>query len=156
MSKLSQRSTVNTVQSVSSQPVSSQPKFTPMNSARLQHCLDLVQDALDDVKAKNITVMDVAELTDVTDYMVIADATSKRHVKALADHVGAKAKQDGFMPLGREGEKDSDWTLIDLGGVVVHVMTPQAREFYDLEGLWSSPDALKELSAEGMDGRALA
>lgn len=120
----------------------------PMTIERLNDCLALVQEALADVKAKNITVMDVAELTDIMDYIVIADATSKRHVSALADHVGAVAKKEGFMPLGREGEKDSDWTLIDLGGVVVHVMTPQAREFYDLEGLWSSPEALAALSAE--------
>ena len=52
------------------------------------------------------------------------------------------------MPLGREGDKDSDWTLVDLGAVVVHIMTPQARAFYDLEGLWSSPDALKALVAQ--------
>lgn len=52
------------------------------------------------------------------------------------------------MPLGREGDKDSDWTLVDLGSVIVHIMTPSAREFYDLEGLWSSPDALKALIAQ--------
>ena len=125
----------------------------PMTIERLNECLELVQEALADVKAKNITVMDVAELTDIMDYIVIADATSKRHVSALADHVGAVAKKEGFMPLGREGEKDSDWTLIDLGGVVVHVMTPQAREFYDLEGLWSSPEALAALSAESRSSK---
>ena len=125
----------------------------PMTVERLNECLELVQEALADVKAKNITVMDVAELTDIMDYIVIADATSKRHVSALADHVGAVAKKEGFMPLGREGEKDSDWTLIDLGGVVVHVMTPQAREFYDLEGLWSSPEALAALSAESRSSK---
>ena len=124
---------------------------TPMSTERLNECLALVQDALEDVKAKNITVMDVAELTDIMDYIVIADATSKRHVNALADHVGSVAKKEGFMPLGREGQKDSDWTLIDLGAVVVHVMTPQAREFYDLEGLWSSPEALAALSAESRE-----
>lgn len=115
---------------------------------RLAECLDLVQEALDDVKAKNITVLDVADLTDVMERIVIADATSKRHVKALADHVAAEAKKSGFMPLGREGEKESDWTLIDLGAVVVHVMMPQAREFYDLEGLWSSPKSLAALKVQ--------
>jgi len=86
-------------------------------------------------------------LTDVTERIIIADGTSKRHVRAMADSVGAEAKQAGFMPLGREGGIDSDWTLIDLGAVVVHMMTPQAREFYDLEGLWSSPEQLAELVA---------
>lgn len=116
-------------------------------------CLKLVTEALDDVKAKNITVLDVANLTDVADRMVIAEGTSKRHVKALADHVSATAKQAGYQPLGREGEKESDWTLVDLGSVVVHVMMPQAREFYDLEGLWSSPEQLAQLTQPVNDER---
>ncbi|WP_413775364.1 MULTISPECIES: ribosome silencing factor [Psychrobacter] len=124
-----------------------------MSDERLQFCLNMVQETLDDLKAKNITVLHVADLTDVTDYMVIADATSKRHVSALADEVGATAKKSGFMPLGREGEKDSDWTLVDLGGVIVHIMTRQAREFYDLEGLWSSPEELKKLVARDLSER---
>ena len=118
-----------------------------MTEERLTVCLNIIQSALDDMKAKNITVMNVEDLTDVTERIVIADGTSKRHVRAMADSVGAEAKQAGFMPLGREGGIDSDWTLIDLGAVVVHIMTPQAREFYDLEGLWSSPDQLAELVA---------
>lgn len=125
----------------------------PMTNERLQFCLETVQNALTDVKAKNITLLNVADLTDVMDYMVIAEGTSKRHVNALADQVGAIAKKAGFMPLGREGEKDSDWTLVDLGGVVVHIMTKQAREFYDLEGLWSSPDELKKLVARDLSDR---
>ena len=118
-----------------------------MTEERLTVCLNIVQSALDDMKAKNITVMNVEDLTDVTERIVIADGTSKRHVRAMADSVGAEVKQAGFMPLGREGGIDSDWTLIDLGAVVVHIMTPQAREFYDLAGLWSSPDQLAELVA---------
>lgn len=125
----------------------------PMSDERLQFCLEMVQKALTEVKAKNITVMDVSELTDVMEYMVIAEGTSKRHVNALADQLGATAKKEGFMPLGREGEKDSDWTLVDLGGVIVHIMTRQAREFYDLEGLWSSPEELKKLVARDLSER---
>lgn len=113
---------------------------------RIQTCLNLVQESLEDVKAKNITVIDVAKLTEVTEYMVIADATSIRHVKALSDHVAVEAKKAGFSPLNRKGEKGNDWLLVDLGSVVVHVMTPAAREFYDLEGLWSSPDELAKLT----------
>ena len=118
-----------------------------MTEERLEECLTLVKTALDDMKAKNITVINVEHLTDVMERIVIADGPSKRHVRALADSVGAEAKQAGFMPLGREGGNDSDWTLIDLGAVVVHMMMPQAREFYDLEGLWSSPESLAELVA---------
>ena len=122
--------------------------MTPtMTNERLEQCLALVQTALEDMKAKNITVLNVEELTDVMERIVIADGTSKRHVRAMADSLGADAKQAGFMPLGREGGNDSDWTLIDLGAVVVHMMMPAAREFYDLEGLWSSPEQLAELVA---------
>lgn len=125
-----------------------------MTNERLEDCLTLVKTALDDMKAKNITVLDVEDLTDVMERMVIADGTSKRHVRAMADSVGAEAKQAGFMPLGREGGTDSDWTLIDLGAVVVHMMTPAAREFYDLEGLWSSPESLAELVATPREKKA--
>ncbi|MFZ2554099.1 MAG: ribosome silencing factor [Psychrobacter urativorans] len=118
-----------------------------MSNDRLKECLALVQNSLEDMKAKNITVMNVEDLTDVMERIVIADGTSKRHVRAMADNLGADAKQAGFMPLGREGGNDSDWTLIDLGAVVVHMMIPAAREFYDLEGLWSSPEQLAELIA---------
>lgn len=125
-----------------------------MTNERLEECLTLVKDALDGMKAKNITVLDVEELTDVMERIVIADGTSKRHVRALADSVGAAAKEASFMPLGREGGADSEWTLIDLGAVVVHMMTPQAREFYDLEGLWSSPESLAELVATPREKKA--
>ncbi|MDN5566038.1 ribosome silencing factor [Psychrobacter sp. M13] len=122
--------------------------MTPtMTNERLEQCLALVKTALEDMKAKNITVLNVEELTDVMERIVIADGTSKRHVRAMADSLGADAKKAGFMPLGREGGNDSDWTLIDLGAVVVHMMMPAAREFYDLEGLWSSPEQLAELVA---------
>ncbi len=109
---------------------------TPMTDERLAECLAIVKEALEDVKGKNITVLDVAELTDVMDKIVIAEGTSNRHLKALADNVAFKAKQAGFPSLGMEGQGTTDWTLIDLGAVVVHVMMPQARAFYDLEGLW--------------------
>ena len=121
--------------------------ITTRTDKRLEQCLTLVNKALEEMKAKNITVLDVEDLTDVMERIVIADGTSKRHVRAMADSLGAEAKQAGFMPLGREGGNDSDWTLIDLGAVVVHMMTPAAREFYDLEGLWSSPEQLAELVA---------
>ena len=125
-----------------------------MNDKRLKECLSVVENTLEDMKAKNITVINVEDLTDVMERIVIAEGTSKRHVRAMADSVGAEAKQANFMPLGREGGTDSDWTLIDLGAVVVHMMTPAAREFYDLEGLWSSPESLAELVATPREKKA--
>lgn len=127
-----------------------------MNNQHTHHLsldeqVSLVTKTLDDLKATQITVMTVEHLTEVAERIIIASATSKRHVKALADKLGASAKEAGLMPLGREGDKDSDWTLVDLGSIIVHIMTAQAREFYDLEGLWSSPDALKALAVAPKD-----
>lgn len=102
-------------------------------------------DALDDLKAKEITTLDVKALTDVAETLIIANATSKRHVNALANQVAMRTKQIGASARV-EGEGDSDWVLVDLGALIVHIMTPDARAFYDLEGLWSSPDALKALA----------
>ncbi|NIV18602.1 MAG: ribosome silencing factor [Woeseiaceae bacterium] len=105
-----------------------------MNSAQLS---TLVIDALDDIKAKDITRLDVRDMTTVTDYMVIASGTSNRHVQALADNVAEKAKAAGQKPIGVEGEEGSEWVLLDLQDVLVHVMLPKVREFYNLEKLWS-------------------
>lgn len=99
----------------------------------------VVIDALEDLKAQDITTIDVADRTSVTDMMIIATGTSSRHVQAVADNVSEKSKAAGLMPLGSEGRGNSDWVLIDLGDVIVHVMTSQAREHYDLERLWSEP-----------------
>jgi ribosome-associated protein len=96
----------------------------------------LVTAALDDLKAQNVAVLDVRELTDVTDTIVIASGTSDRHVKSLAGRVVERAKQAGFRSLGVEGERDGEWVLVDLRDVIVHVMLPRVREFYALEKLW--------------------
>jgi len=103
----------------------------------------VVLDALADIKAQNVLSLDVRALTGIADFMVIASGTSTRHVKALADNVVEKAKEAGFRPLGVEGERDAEWILIDLAGVIVHVMLPATRSFYDLERLWSVPEAAK-------------
>lgn len=105
-----------------------------------QTLLDLVLDALDEMKAKNVASLDVRDLTSVADDMVIASGTSNRHVKALADNVMERAKKAGHMPLGSEGEQGAEWILVDLGDVIVHLMLPATREFYDLERLWKNPE----------------
>ena len=99
-------------------------------------CLKVVHEALLDVKAKEIVEIDVSRISNVSDAIVIASGTSTRHVKALADDVAEEARKAGFRPIGVEGERDAEWILIDLGIVVVHVMLPTARKFYDLESLW--------------------
>ncbi len=102
----------------------------------VQACLKVVHEALSDVKAKDILELNVGAISNVADYMVIASGTSSRHIKALADNVAEEARKAGFRPIGVEGERDAEWILIDLGFVVVHVMLPTARKFYDLESLW--------------------
>jgi ribosome-associated protein len=97
---------------------------------------ELVIDALEEVKAKDIVKLDVRELTTVTDYMIVASGTSNRHVKALADAVAEKAREAKHRPVGIEGEDGSEWVLLDLQDVLVHVMLPRVREFYNLEKLW--------------------
>ena len=102
---------------------------------------DLVISALEDVKAQDVSVIDVRNRTSVTDYMVLASGTSNRHVKSLAESVVAEAKEQGVRASNVEGSNVSDWILVDLGDVVVHVMMPATREFYDLERLWrDAPD----------------
>ncbi|MDP4788554.1 MAG: ribosome silencing factor [Haliea sp.] len=97
---------------------------------------DLVTEALDELKCVNAVTLDVRALTDVMDYLVIASGTSNRHVKSLADNVCMQAKKEGVRPLGVEGENPGEWVLVDFGDVVVHVMLPATREFYDIERLW--------------------
>jgi ribosome-associated protein len=93
--------------------------------------------ALEDMKAVDVRVIEVSDLTTITDYMVVASGTSTRHVKAIADNVALEAKQHGVPALGVEGDKGAEWILVDLADVVVHVMMPEVRAFYALEKLWS-------------------
>ena len=109
----------------------------------VQACLKVVHEALLDVKAKDILKLDISAISNVTDAIVIASGTSTRHVKALADNVAEEARKAGFRPIGMEGERDAEWILIDLDIVVVHVMLPTARKFYDLESLWrATPESV--------------
>lgn len=101
----------------------------------------LVIDALESIKAQDIQALDVTGMTDVTDVMIIASGQSGRQVKALTNEVVSKAKASGVMPMGVEGEDIGEWALVDLGDVITHIMTPQIRATYNLEKLWSVPEA---------------
>jgi ribosome-associated protein len=96
----------------------------------------VVTDALADMKALEVKVLDVRGLTDIADFMVIASGTSDRHVRSVAQRVVEKTKEAGFRPHGVEGQQGSEWVLIDLSEMIVHVMLPRVREFYGLEKLW--------------------
>ncbi|MFK7976951.1 MAG: ribosome silencing factor [Halioglobus sp.] len=102
---------------------------------------EILIEALDDLKAVDTVTLPVSGLTDMMDTLVIASGTSNRHVKALANNVSVEAKKHGMAPLGTEGEDSGEWVLVDFGDVVVHVMLPATRDFYDLERLWAEPVA---------------
>lgn len=102
-----------------------------------QHLISLIEGALEDMKAKDMVLIDVRGRSTVTDYMVVASGTSKRHVAAVAQEVLDKLKAEGMQPMGVEGQDVGDWVLVDVGSVIVHVMMPDARSFYDIERLWS-------------------
>jgi ribosome-associated protein len=116
---------------------------------QLEELRQLVVDTLDDMKARDVLVMDVRGKTAVTDYMVVASGTSDRHVKAIAETVAYRAKEAGDAPLGTEGVNEGEWALVDLNGVVVHVMLPKVRDFYSLERLWSAPESVPQTAAAG-------
>lgn len=107
----------------------------------VENIKDLVVKALEDLKAVNLVVIDVRGKTTVADYMVIASGTSDRHVKSLANNVLDEVKKAGITTLGIEGDKVGEWVLVDLADVVVHVMLPQTRDFYQLEKLWETQPA---------------
>ncbi len=107
---------------------------------QIENLRDLVTNALEDMKAIEITTIDVRGKTSITDFIVIASGTSSRHVKATAETVAFRAKEAGETPLGIEGANEGEWALVDLNGVVVHIMQPKVRDFYQLERLWEIDD----------------
>ena len=106
--------------------------------------IDVVENALEDIKAVNVRVLDVRNLTDIADTLVIASGNSDRHVRSIADRVVEFAKKAGHRPMGIEGERDGEWVLVDLQDVIVHIMLPRVREFCRLESLWDVSAARRE------------
>jgi ribosome-associated protein len=114
---------------------------------QLEQLKQLVIETLADMKARDVEVMDVRGKTAVTDFMIVASGTSDRHVKAIAETLAFRAKEAGEAPLGTEGVKEGEWALVDLNGIVVHVMLPKVRDYYGLERLWSAPAPVARLAA---------
>ena len=98
--------------------------------------IELATAALEELKAKNIEVIDVREKSSATDFMLVCSGTSRRHVMSIASSVEKELKKEEVEPLGSEGHQGGDWVIVDLSDVVVHILTEEARELYDLEKLW--------------------
>jgi len=114
---------------------------------RLNKLQQTAVTALEDIKARDIMVLDVRRITSIYDSMIIASAESNRQVKALAHHVRDKLKEAGATIIGVEGEETGDWVLVDCGDIVVHVMQPAVRAYYNLEELWQNPASKQRVQA---------
>jgi nicotinate-nucleotide adenylyltransferase len=110
-------------------------KIDLMNSEQLK---DQVIEALENIKGQDIKVIDIADISDFADYMVVASGTSDTHVKALAREASDHLRRQGQIPLNEDGADVGEWVLVDFGDVVLHVMRPEVREYYDLEKLWDT------------------
>ena len=108
-------------------------RIPPMNSEQIK---DQVVDALENVKGQNIKVIDIADISQFADYMIVVSGTSDTHVKALAREASTSMRTQGVKPLNEDGADVGEWVLVDFGDVVLHVMRPEVREYYDLEKLW--------------------
>jgi ribosome-associated protein len=112
-----------------------------MNSSDL---LKFILSALEDMKARDIEPLDVADKSSMTDYMVICSGTSRRHTQSIAENLVVEGKKNGIKPLGVEGKDEGEWILVDLGDAIVHIMLPETREFYSLEKLWSASEKQRQ------------
>ena len=110
----------------------------PQDELPFEQLQDLVIDALEDFKALDIQQIDVSGQSPLTDLFVIASGSSLRHIKSMAENLIVKAKEAGCQPLGVEGDRQSEWVLVDLNDIIVHLMLPQTRAFYNLEKLWEA------------------
>lgn len=119
----------------------------PADALPFEQLQDLVIDALEDFKALDIQQIDVSGQNPLTDLFVIASGSSLRHIKSMAENLVVKAKEAGCQPLGVEGDRQAEWVLVDLNDIIVHLMLPQTRAFYNLEKLW-------EASSQQRSGRS--
>lgn len=97
---------------------------------------DFIVNQLEEIKAQNISVLEIAEKSSIADFMVICSGSSSRHVKSIAIQLVKSLKEAKAPPLGVEGEDVAEWVLVDSGDVIVHVMLPATRDYYQLEKLW--------------------
>ena len=118
---------------------------------QLEAMQQAVVDALEDIKATDITVLDVSKLTSITSVMVIASASSTRQAKSLAHNVQEKLRGLGVAITGVEGEREGEWVLVDLGDIVVHIMLQSTRDYYNLEQLWGAAESRRQTAKPAND-----
>jgi ribosome-associated protein len=121
----------------------SQSTPTPLQPEAIKK---IALQALNDLKAEAVVVLNVRNHASFTDFMIFASGKSTRHVKSIANEVVEAAKKANLPPLGVEGEDVGEWVLVDLGDVIVHIMLPDTRQFYELEKLWGEELAVLESS----------
>ena len=97
---------------------------------------NIIINSLEDIKAVNPIAIDVTKISSLTDFMIIASGTSNRHIAAMSEHILEGLKETNISGIKIEGQGGDDWVLVDAGDVVIHLMSADAREFYDLESLW--------------------
>lgn len=114
-----------------------------MQAQELQQC---VVEKIEDLKARDLVILDVADSSPVTEYMLICTGNSKQHVRSIAEHVAVEMKKLGYQAQGIEGQSAGEWVLVDLGAVVLHVMQDDSRDFYQLEKLWAKADGSNAIS----------
>jgi ribosome-associated protein len=115
---------------------------------RLNKRQKIAVTALEDIKARDITVLDVRKLTSLYDTLIVASAESNRQVRSLANHVREKLKEAGATIIGVEGEESGEWVLVDADDIVVHIMQPAVRAYYNLEELWTPPTPVRRARAK--------
>lgn len=101
--------------------------------------LEMIQTQLSDNKADNVQTIDIRGRSSLADFIIIASGNSGRHLKSMAEYIALDLKRQGMPPLGVEGEREGEWVLVDTGDIIVHLMLPRVREFYNLEKLWDVP-----------------
>ena len=114
----------------------------------LQKLQEIVVSALEDIKGRDIEVINTSKLTALFDRIVIASGDSNRQVKSLARNVQDKVREAGAEVLSLEGDEQGEWVLVDLGDIVVHVMQPSIRAYYNLEELWQTTPAARRKAVQ--------
>ncbi len=117
---------------------------TPTQPAKLNALKKLIEKSLDAAKAQDITSIEITGKSSIADYMIVASGTSQKHIASLADHLVEKLHEKGFDYIPVEGKGESDWVVVDVGNIIVHLFRPETRQHYNLEKMWDMPEMTLE------------